>query len=990
VRIAIAAACGLLAPTAAQAQGSCSACVDFVTTSPTGGVRTAPPVTRMHKGLVANVPYVLDVDGPLPPLPLGVLPVLPGYEIRATVEGLDAEKPTIRIERLLVPPTPLPLRIEVVRADGARWQSLGYDTLGTTAPKSFTASLDLSNRDANPATDQTAVALTVTGAPTSLTLVNEQFGGDPAGTRTARSVRRLEFSGDGTATRVPGAASLDITTSPASAPTRHQIRVTRDVATKVNFELSEPGATRTTGTIATLPAWAELILTDVDVDGDGRRDLKLDYAAAAITDVIVDTDDGRRHTHADVDRVPTAAHLTYASPPQTAPLPRRTQVTYHANGRAKRAHVSTSAGPQGNSESLDVDVTDLPANVDKLWHVARADGATIDYESDASSTALSATSRSVSAAGTKQVKADVTALPADVELTQSSGPGGTHVDYVADGRATRAVVGLVDDAQTIDLRLDATQQPKQPPTQGLPTEMHFDSVKATGGNELDFTTTAAIPVVSMHGRGLEGLPARVTDLDVQVRGLPTALAFDTHKSASTTSQTYVDCEQGKPTCKLDCDGIPRSDQCKWYVFERDYPDCDINDIKPGVCPQTMPWPTSTKTVESSGSDIVVDAGSGTVGSAEVQLTSGPDLRLGATAPPRLVNGVVVTPPQDGVRLEDVADHYVAHTRATGLRKAVVQSSERDTRVRGHTISGDEIASTHLDMTSTAPGHALAVQKRLTADSGEVKDSNLLLAELPSTLTATMIDHNSDKNVQYTAAKAVPGYTRPDGSPAPAFEQVDSIGTEPSSSVTMDPMPKHLGICKAGVGTDCSEGVFDANVATLRDGNYPLTSYRCFGNGCIGGRELPISPTQASKGSVHISADPPTTLHYGAGSTDLSFVNLGVFSLQAHQTSYACTSETVAYTCRSGYIGVDSAGAPLVGHLVSGDTEFFFPGADLSAVPFTSTRHVWGFNETGWQQGEVGIVGPVRCPDHTKIVASGTNHTRRFCEGHLTEWETIDL
>lgn len=50
-----------------------------------------------------NVSYALDVDGDLPPVPLGVFP-LPGYELSATMWVINADRPTVKLSRLSTHP----------------------------------------------------------------------------------------------------------------------------------------------------------------------------------------------------------------------------------------------------------------------------------------------------------------------------------------------------------------------------------------------------------------------------------------------------------------------------------------------------------------------------------------------------------------------------------------------------------------------------------------------------------------------------------------------------------------------------------------------------------------------------------------------------------------------------------------------------------------------------------------------------------------------
>ena len=115
-----------------------------------------------------------------------------------TVKAIDAAKPTVLIKRLGVVPVTLPLRIELLTGDLSSTQavkrSVGYDTLSSSAPLNFKAAIDLSDRDGNPATTQALAVMSISGASKSLTLLEQDFTGDPLGVRVDGGTRRLTFS----------------------------------------------------------------------------------------------------------------------------------------------------------------------------------------------------------------------------------------------------------------------------------------------------------------------------------------------------------------------------------------------------------------------------------------------------------------------------------------------------------------------------------------------------------------------------------------------------------------------------------------------------------------------------------------------------------------------------------------------------------------------------------------------------------------------------
>lgn len=428
---------------------ACSICTSFVTTFDRDGNGTLPSFTRMHRDLVTNVAYVLDVDGSLPPAPFvpavdvyaqvtvndePLLPTVGGYEIKATVQTLSGERPTVRLSKLLTAPEQLPLRIEIVTGDvddpGVTKATFGYDTLSTTAPRSFVARLDLSDRDHNAATQQVKVGIEISVPGSRLTVVNESFTGNPADTRTNRHVRRAELIGDASrGTQVPSAVSLELT----SSATRQHIFLTRKERTTLEFELSQPGGDpRSTGRIDELPPTIDLTISDEDVNGDGTADKKIDYAGGAIIGrAEFATKNALTTTKATVENLPMRAQLTYANPPG------RTEIAYHADSRAARAQIDVADGEKTFSAALD----NLPANINQLTHTSTPDGGNLVYLADASADRAEIhTSK-----GDATFDASVVGVPTIIDhLKYETPPDRVTVDHAASAAIPHAEVRFAD------------------------------------------------------------------------------------------------------------------------------------------------------------------------------------------------------------------------------------------------------------------------------------------------------------------------------------------------------------------------------------------------------------------------------------------------------------------------------------------------------------------------------------------------------------------
>jgi hypothetical protein len=944
--------------------GSCTLCANFVTTSDADGTNgPVAPFTRMHRDIVSNVPYALDVDGSLPPVPLGILP-LPGYELRATVEALSADRPTVTLAKLATALPTLPLRAEIVTGDvsdpAAPKTTFGYDTLDATAPQSFKAALDLTDRDSNAATTNAFADLTIDTTARRLTVVTEGFTGAPDGDRTERNIRRLTYRGDpDKGTVVPKRASIDV----AAATTSQRVILTRDLRTTLDVEVIEAVlGRRLTATLDELPTRADLTIEDTDVNADGSTDKKATYlATAAVKNATLRLEDGGAVSRAAVTDLPSDVKLTYASLANGTPAITTddgTAVTYKSNGRATHAELRREDGPRVLNASVD----NLPANINDLRYLPSLEGGHVVYNSDGS-----ADGGTVEVSdGPKTTKAVLVKVPGTMDITWSSTSAAGNAHYIANGPARKADLEFVDpQGQRTTVGLDSEPNPNP----SLPTDVNVDYSKSRGKLDFKYTANAEVPSAAIHGTGLKGLPGKAKDLHLVLKDVPTVVGFNL---ASSDESTVVQNEVDPP------------ELCQHISEEElpNHPEC------PGHEDYVPPKETITTRIQDLDLSVSTPAPSGVLGSGEIQMTSGPDDRLPLTAE----NGNAL----DGVKLHELKDSYVLFARVSKFDQLTLKRNKITRQRRGPGFprdTGHETLDASLD--TAADNHALGVDIKKETSTGVVEGKDALLASLPSHIELHTAHHDTGITVtdttDWSATRTVDGYgIAPDR--RPGFKYVESVShngtTGIAKQLTLDPMPMTLRACQLDFGVACADHTFDENITKLRTGDYepsvnpPPPTYRCFGNGCAGGKEIPIPHDVAYKGSVLLEAIPPATMSYLAPGTTVNFGILSRFVLQAHQDSEGCLADT--WTCKMGYIAIDSGGQELVGSVQTDTADFHFPPA------FSATQHVWGFHETGPKQGEVATIGPRNCPEGTKISAGGDEHTTKWCDGHLTEWSSINF
>ncbi|MEX2194219.1 MAG: hypothetical protein WD844_02960 [Thermoleophilaceae bacterium] len=961
VALAIAAGVGWLAGAPAPADAHlCGVCASFVTTHDPDGAGPAGARTRMHEEIVPNVPYALDVDGNLPPLPLGLLPVLPGYEMRVNVQGLDAVRPTITIQRLLGTLPVLPLRIEVVTGDGSRSTSLGYDTLTSSAPQSFVARIDRSDRDGIGETSQVLLRLAIAGAASRLTLVNEEFGGNPAGTRTDRQIRRLEFQGDGVTTRVPSNLGLDLTTT----ATRQRAVVTRDARTKLSFEVAEPGdGPRTTGVIDELPSRVDLTLADVDVNGDGEADKTIDYVATAVTgDASLATTTSEQTTDVTVEDLPSEAHLTYVSAPGDEDValgaPDQTKIVYHANGRAEKAVVRTDDGER----RLLADVDNLPANIDELSTTTVPDGGRIVLDADGGADRAEVDV----VEGGKHTEAIVTDVPADITLDHSSSDAAGRVHYVADDLAGRADILLVDDeGQRTTIGVD-----------DIPSDVLVTYEKDEDALDFDYAANGEVPRAEIHGTNFRGLPDRAKEIHLVLERVPTGVGF----SVVNTEDTTVDVNEVDPP-EL-CQHIPPEE-------------ADENPQCPGHEDYEPPTETITRTTKES--DLSITTPGGRLGSGELQLTSGPDDRLAATSE----NGL----PLDGVMLQDLSDRFVAFARVSEFDQLAVRGSTVTSKRRGPGFPRDSShGSMHASLDTLAEDHALALDIDKQGSGDTVASTDAVLASLPAHIELDTSGNSTfgESKTDWSASRAVDGWltSEIDGERRPGFSLTERVrtGTEPvtiNEQTTLDPMPAEFSACQVARLNTCSEGHFDENLARLRDGDGPYRTRGCAPTPCTSDPSFPIEVDHAGGGSFLLKADTPTHLVHRTGDwfdrsdpyTIVEFRNLTRYGLQGNTENYPCSFGSLTQDCKQGYVAMDTGGQPITGRLEQkGESSFT---RLLLPEGFLADRLVWAFNKTGAVSGQLATIGTLNCPPGTEVQLGGETLNERFCDGDVLEGGILD-
>lgn len=932
---------------------SCSLCANFVTTFDRDGTAgPLAPSTRMQRNLMPNVPYALDVDGTLSPMPLGIFP-LPGYELRATVQALAADRPTVKLSKLATAPALMPLRVEIVTgdvtSDAAAKTSFGYDTLDGTAPSSFTAALDVTDRDSDATTVNAFADLTIDTAARRLTIITESFNGPADGARSNRKIRRLTYRGDpAKATAVPRRASIDVTSATRSLRTI----LTRDLRSTLDVELIEPaGGPHTTATLDELPSRADLTIADDDLNGDGDLDKRVAYTAASVVKrAELRIDQGQTSLRAGVDDLPSDVRLTFAAQDNgtAATSDDSTQITYNSNGRATRAELRREDGSKVLTASLD----QLPSNINDLRYLATPHGGRVVYLSDGR-----AQKGSVEVSdGPKSTKARLTNLPEDMDLTWSSTPAKSHAHYLADGVADRADVELTDELG----QKTSTSLLK------VPSNVRLDFTKSDGALDVQYSASSQVPSAEIHGTDFRGLPDRANQLHVLLKGVPTKLGFRIARNDTTTIREKE---------------VDPPDACERMEDPTEDPSC------PGHPDYVPPKETTTTTEANTDLSVTTPVPGSRLGTGEIQMTSGPDDRLPETAPKGN--------PQDGVLVRDLEDRFVVFARVSQFDELVLQRHNQVSKTTGPGLPRPEsrLESMHASLDTSAGDHALAIDIK-KGSASTVESTKALLISLPSHIELDTYKNSTlqEDRTTWRASRPVDGWANDTVLvPGFSFSESSTVNDETpviTKTLTLDPMPSTFTVCKLAFSPRCSGGTFNENINRLAAGDNDTGDCGIESN-CLTGhsRPMPVDPSLANKGSILITANPATRFHYAEGSSTLvDFDNLERFGLQAHKESTDCGLLDVE--CPFGYLAMDTGGSALSGVLkqVSDGTttRFDFPAVGAGEAGWSADNHVWSFEKVGALQGFVASAGPINCPDGTTIKAADEVVTERFCFGDLLD------
>lgn len=980
---------------------TCALCANFVTSFDRDGAGTGAAFTRMHRNLLVNATYQLDVDGTQPPKLL--LVPEPGYELSARVQAISPDRPTITLKKLAAAPATMPLRAEIVTGDvasvSAGKTTFGYDTLRTTAPRSFVAAIDRSDRDGNASTENVFADLTTDGAAVAgLTVVKEGFKGAPDGTRSERDISRLTYRGDASrGTVVPRRASIEV----AEAKLSKRTVLTRDERTTLDIELIKPdGGPHTTGTVDELPSRVELTIADEDVNADEALDKRVIYAASALANAELAIAEADKSSRLKVNRLPTNVELTYASldndTPST-PDDDSTEVTYRARdaaGNPSRAG-RIELRRQDGSRVLTAAVDNAPATA-RVRYNRRQHGGQALYTSDATADQGTVEVSDRTAAGEKRARSTLVAVPQTMDMTWSATQGTGHVHYVAGARARRAEITLVDERGR-----KTTIVPDSPPTDMVVDYVKENVEENDETNHVErskdsfsfrYRANAEVPRATIDITNLKGLAggdeALPKALNLVLTRIPTSVDFDTVSQQRVKTEKLFDCDSKNPEC------AEPPEEC-------------VDPWDAGSCPLKVSVATTTtkqSDISVATPDIDGKPATGRLGSAELQLTNGPTDRLAPAVGVR---------PQDGVLIHELGSKYVLSARLSelDLTKVIRNSSVfKKTGGDGLPRPGYSKGSMHLELDSNVQGHVLGFEQKTGSESrtGVIR---ALLAGVPNhieldtadgdgaeiTDTGAGIDRTS---LDWEASAPVSGFCRSsdgpqcDGAETPIHgfwylvaTQKDGGELVPTKQLTLDPMPKRLRVCKTSWGPECAGRTFDHNIERLASGDNDTSDCGRISN-CVDGHNVPMPAytDKANKGSVLITADPATHFRYTDQGGYVDFRDLTRYVLQAHKESVSCGLTDA--NCPFGYLAMDTGGNPLRGTLVqTGDgklTRFDFPLVDAPQVPFNAHNHVWSFLQTGRFQGYVASAGTIDCPSGTSITAADKGVTEQFCRGDLLD------
>ncbi len=921
--------------------------------------------------------------------------------------NLDTKRPTIKVNKLVA--GTLPLRVEVVQVDSAapsRRETIGYDTLDSSAPSAFSAALDLNDQDGSAATDDTLLDLAVTSPhPSRLALVTDSYSpgatlNDRGGLHQNRITFRDPDGSDGS-TRIPSSAHIDIST----ANLRQKLDISHPPAeaTVMDFLIAKPNDDpRVSGTLDLLPPNAGITITDEDTvaDTDASPDRKtIVYDADAVVDV------------ATVD-VQTVRRLP-RKPPVLSPSKRpgfdNCQVIVCGPPKRLKIHSRVEDLPGDPADAQDV----------RLVYEGATDEVHYDASADVPFSRLIVDDEAPLFNRAKWLKVELTRIPKHLNAEMGAGrfefstPDERGIGYVkfdalqaaptlptfcihpcedgvgmADTETYYGISGGISRLRTADITFEpdldvgVDTAPELVPPGGCQAEI------CKRGELVPIWRTPINVSLNIprrpgdYSKGQQAITGRVSALQPKTRLQMGRASASSSRNRITYSDESALGPNSGPDVRLDGINMPDLPKGSNGVAAKDL------HVRLKNMPRRLnfSYRRSQPGREDGGFPLHLDA-SGTddiLDELDIQLTSGPDERLAGQECDG-GSGCPVYRRLDGLYSRDTDSKYVLHARLTAVRSLDINKFGDG---RSDFLIADLRANAFNDIERALRiDTEKQIKTRFGQNNPQTGTEKLLatLDKLPQRTDLTAISGPVRTSIDYRGRDNA-------GQPQPveAFSY-DKDTTYPNYSVANSgealsavPMPATLEICKMETQPNCARGVFDDNLRRVRQG--------------IGLGGINVSPDQANQGSIGIHADPPTHLGYFATpNQSVAFTQLSLdvddFALQAHQRKFDYGVLDVGEPDgKRGFLAMDTDWDP--GTEAAGDadvagtikvvkstndiTEFDYPEG------WASDQHVFAFEKTGLVTGKVIGIGKVNCPSGTYLRAGEDEITDRFCKSRLTE------
>jgi hypothetical protein len=685
---------------------------------------------------VVAVPTLVDVDSS----PLRV------PDLSVTVTALPTPSPRVRIDVQRLTLGKLPVLVEAVfdLPGGTQGVAFGYDGRADSAPSRFSTTVTFSK---GAATDVN-VSMTTSGAGSTLSVVASLF------TRGAVAARLDPTDVNVELTPVPGSLTANANLDPSAGRTKVDLSAPQATLAKAVVSDRRPGSVL--GAAATI----DRLPSSLSLDVSGRPDTRHQEVRYTASAPIASLTAGFRHDQAGEQ---TRVDATVRDLPASFTLVTDTPAAGAQSG-------TWSAG--GRLGFLGVDVRQLAGDVPTSQIVANAndlsptlsfrrEGSTVHFDADSPIGSLEAglaspgpvvlapdepadylkvtdTSSAVRVLGLRSFAADtgdpliVTAAVAPVALHADITRGGVHVDAQVDR---------------------------------LPAQLDRLSFSSTAG-VLEYHAGDAIDHIAVDVTSPAPLVGRATRANLAVRGIPKDLLLDfgNKKPRATVSPRRV-CEIGEDL--PDCTPIPDDDG-------------DEDDGGGG-------GGDGQSANLSFRRRVLLDANGGTVRSAELLLTSGPE------APQTPLEAA-----QDGVVAEDLADRFVVQARITGLQRAFVDLLTDDKRdvPGGNFLTTHHTAEVVVDPTVNG-GRAVVVDHRrqqgLVA-TGKVDRFHAFVTNLPQTVN---VDFSHTERFGVSPPPKITRATWKASSPITRVTvDADLAGLPNPVFLALDNVPTFAVLCKA--------------------------------------------------------------------------------------------------------------------------------------------------------------------------------------------------